>query len=338
MDEPVTNAPSAHPRLRTAINRALARRAAAAPPVLGDAPDSAPDEAVFNPSVALEDAPAARLMRQARFRTAASRATARHRNGVSLAEQPDGMVPSDGAARRRSRARPRTRDHEMTAATATQVAQPFAHVAPSATQRHPAAFAESLQPDDIALAELRRPPLWLAFLVGVGWAAMLVWLMLGSSGPHTQPRPRLIFGGALLVLNLLTWAPLQWATRLPVLTWRGTVGWSMLLWTLAFVPVPTQKLVAGLPDVPVYLLFFGGLFLASNAVALPLLYVWGLRRYQNRLERFDVRRSQRQAAEVGVFVAMCAVFATLNILEPVTVTLLSAILVLSEMVVLSLKR
>jgi hypothetical protein len=339
MDEPTpTNPTLVRPRLRAAIRRAIARRDQDAAPALDLPADAAPPASAPQPALP---------QRQDQFRQAANRAAARQRQDASPGRVRE-PVAADSFGRMRTRARPRTRDHEMAIgpvdAEALQLAvAALPAPAPGATtarprQRATPAAVELLQPELAPPAELRRPPLWLAALVGIGWAGMLVWLMLGSLGPQTAQTPRLLFGLALSGLGVLTWGPLQWATRLPVLTWRGTVGWGIVLWVLAFVPPPTQPLVAGLPDIPVYLLFFGGLFLASNAVALPLVYLWGVRRYHNRAERFDVSRSRRQAAECGLFVALCAVFAVMNILEIVTVILLIAILALSEMVMLSLKK
>ncbi len=347
MDEPTpTNLTTTRPRLRAAITRAIARRSEAVPPNAEAAPQQPGDQ--VSTIVAAPPAPPP-PRRQDQFRRAASRAAERQRQDVAPGLERD-SVAAESFGRMRTRARPRTRAHEMATLVAADadvqradagslpsiaLAAPASSV--TARQRYTPVVVAALQPELASPPELRRPPLWLAAVVGTAWAGILAWLMIGSLGPQTSQTPRLIFGLAVSGLGLLTWAPLQWATRLPVLTWRGTVGWGIVLWTLAFVPPPTQALVAGLPDIPVYLLFFGGLFLASNAVALPLIYLWGLRRYHNRAQRFDVSRSRRQATEFGLFVALCAVFAVMNMLEIVTVILLIAILALSEMVMLSLK-
>lgn len=197
-----------------------------------------------------------------------------------------------------------------------------------------AAVIAALTPDVPASPEFRRPPLLLAIGAGILWAIAGGWLLFGSLGPTTPPAPRLIFGALVTGLGLLTWGPLQWATRLKILTWRGTVGWGILLWTLAFVPPPTRPIVAGLPDLPVYLLLFGGVFLAGHALALPVLYVRGLRRYHARAVRFDLRRPQRQANEFGLFLSLCCALAAINALTIVSMLLMIAILGLSEMMFL----
>jgi len=166
---------------------------------------------------------------------------------------------------------------------------------------------------------------------------MLLWVFFGGLSPQSGFGVRSLFGLATVALGLTTWLPMQWALRLPALTWRGTVGWAIIFWILAFVPAPTTTIAAGLPDLPIYLIFLSGVFLASNAMVLPIVYVWGIRRYHNRAQRFDVRRSHRQAAEAGIFCSLCVLLAAMNIFEPVTVLLLIAILVLSEMVILSLQ-
>jgi len=204
----------------------------------------------------------------------------------------------------------------------------------------PPAPAPTAPPAEALLVEpppaLRRPPILFAFLAGGGWVVLFGWLQF--IGPQSPQNIRLLFGAALMAVGLLTWAPLQWATRLPVLTWRGTVGWGALIWVSSFAPPPTERLVAGLPDLPIYLLLFGGVYLASNAVALPLVYVWGRRRHQSGRQIYDPQRARRQAAECSIFITMCFILKVMNILELGTVILLIAILGLSEWVVLSLRR
>lgn len=313
------------PRVRAAIRRAVAERAAATNPVAA-------------PPVVARDVATAAPIREERFRNAASRASSRERNNQPRQRNAE-IVAATSLGRSRTRARPRLREPVLAPPVAEIVADmpPITPAPVAPTIRHqplPTAIEPTLElPPD-----LRRPPLWLAVLAGGCWAVLFGWLMLGELGPHTAQNTRLLFGGAIVLVGMLTWGPLQWATRLPVLTWRGTVGWGILLWTLAFVPPPTERLVASLPDLPVYLLFFAGLFLAINALALPLVHVWGLRRYHGRRERFDARRVRRQANEIGIFVTLCAALAVLNILEIVTVVLLIAILSLSELVMLSLTK
>lgn len=322
---PKSTPPPVRPRVRAAIRRALAERAAATNPV-------------ESPPVVEKKAAASLPMREERFRNAASRASSRERNRQPRQRNSD-IVAATSLGRSRTRARPRLREPLLAPPVAEIVVDvPLTTPAPIASPTRHQPLPGSIEPTLELPPDLRRPPLWLAVLAGGCWAVLFGWLMLGELGPHTAQNTRLLFGGAIVLVGMVTWGPLQWATRLPVLTWRGTVGWGILLWTLAFVPPPTERLVASLPDLPIYLIFFAGLFLATNALALPLVHVWGLRRYHGRRERFDERRVRRQANEIGIFVTLCAALAVMNILEIVTVLLLIAILGLSELVMLSLTK
>ena len=314
---------SAPPQLRAAISRALSRRKAELQS------QGVVDETVaveIAPTIVAEPAPPIPL-RQERYRVAASRALSRLRPS---SETPQVANPTNnrGRDRTRTRLRPPTLPNQPLPKLPTE--QPV-------RRELPAAVVAALQPDSLPAPEIQRPPLWVAFVAGLGWTAMLLWVFFGGLSPQSGFGVRSLFGIATVALGLTTWLPMQWALRLPALTWRGTVGWAIIFWILAFVPAPTTTIAAGLPDLPIYLIFLSGVFLASNAMVLPLVYVWGIRRYHNRAQRFDVRRSHRQAAEAGIFCSLCVLLAAMNIFEPVTVLLLIAILVLSEMVILSLQ-
>lgn len=318
---------SAPPQLRAAISRALSRRKAELQS------QGVVDETVvveIAPTIVAEPDPPMPL-RQERYRVAASRALSRLRPS-SETPQVANPTSSRGRDRTRTRLRPPTLPNQpLPKLLADQpVEQPV-------RRELPAAVVAALQPDSLPAPEIQRPPLWVAFVAGLGWTAMLLWVFFGGLSPQSGFGVRSLFGIATLALGLTTWLPMQWALRLPALTWRGTVGWAIIFWMLAFVPAPTTTIAAGLPDLPIYLIFLSGVFLASNAMVLPMVYVWGIRRYHNRAQRFDVRRSHRQAAEAGIFCSLCVLLAAMNIFEPVTVLLLIAILVLSEMVILSLQ-
>ncbi len=315
---------SAPPQLRSAISRALSRRKAELQSQTSAEQVSV--DAAIEPSVVAEPA-APNPMRQERYRVAASRAISRQRPS-SEAQQASNGANSRGRDRTRTRLRPPTLPNQPLPKLPAE--QP-------ARRELPPAVVAALQPESLPAPEIQRPRLWVAFIAGLGWTAMLVWIFFGGLSPQSGLWVRTLFGIASLGLGLTTWLPVQWALRLPALTWRGTVGWAIIFWVLAFVPAPTTTIAAGLPDLPIYLLFLSGVFLASNALVLPLVYVWGIRRYHNRAQRFDVRRSHRQAAEAGIFCSLCVLLAAMNIFEPVTVLLLIAILVLSEMVILSLQ-
>ncbi len=320
---------SAPPQLRSAISRALSRRKAELQSQT-NAEQTTIDELIA-PSVVVESEQS-NPIRQERYRVAASRALTRQRpiNDMPINDSPQANNPttSRGRDRTRTRLRPPTLPNQPL---------PKLPVEQPVRRELPAAVVAALQPESMPAPEIQRPPLWIAFVAGLGWTAMLLWVFFGGLSPQSGLWIRTLFGITTLGLGLTTWLPMQWALRLPALTWRGTIGWALIFWVLAFVPAPTTTIAAGLPDLPIYLLFLSGVFLASNAIVLPMVYVWGIRRYHNRAQRFDVRRSHRQAAEAGIFCSLCVLLAAMNIFEPVTVLLLIAILVLSEMVILSLQ-
>lgn len=284
---------SAPPQLRAAISRALSRRKA-----------ELQSQSVAEETVAVEIAPTIVAepeppmpLRQERYRVAASRALSRLRPS-SETPQIANSTSNRGRDRTRTRLRPPTLPNQPLPKLPTD--QPV-------RRELPAAVVAALQPDSLPAPEIQRPPLWVAFVAGLGWTAMLLWVFFGGLSPQSGFGVRSLFGLATVALGLTTWLPMQWALRLPALTWRGTVGWAIIFWILAFVPAPTTTIAAGLPDLPIYLIFLSGVFLASNAMVLPIVYVWGIRRYHNRAQRFDVRRSHRQAAEAGIF-AVCVCF------------------------------
>ena len=284
------------------------------------------------------------------YRDAASRAVNRPRSEAAPPMQRE-PISAESLGRSRINVRPRVRDLApetivepvITPEPEPPPSEPITSVVAEPKPKRvrprrtlPPAVVEALQPEAMPPPEIRRPPLWIALAAGIGWTILLVMLEFAKLNPFSPAPLKIIYGLLVLGVGLLTWLPLQWALRLPALTWRGTIGWGILLWMLAFAHTPTTRLVAGLPDLPVYLLLFGGIFLAVDALALPLTYGWGVRRYHNRRERFDLGRAQRQAAEVGLFVTLCVILAAMNILEPMTVLLLIAIFGLAEMVFLSI--
>lgn len=189
--------------------------------------------------------------------------------------------------------------------------------------------------NDAATPLYRRPALLLAVAAGMCWASALGMLLAGldQHAPVLSPV-RLIFYTLVLAATLLTFVPIQRRLELPGLALEGCGGWFLLAYTVAFVPPPTESLLA-LPDTPVYLILIVALFWSVSAVALPLLYALGRRIFTQRARQYDQRRARRQAHEVGAFVALCVALAGLRALTPLAVVLVILILVVAELLLLS---
>ncbi len=189
--------------------------------------------------------------------------------------------------------------------------------------------------DDAETPLYRRPALLLAVAAGLCWASALGMLLggLDQGAPVLSPA-RLIFYVLVLAAGLLTFVPIQRRLELPGLAVQGCGGWFLLAYVLAFVPPPTESLLA-LPDTPVYLILIAALFWSVSAVALPLLYALGRRMFKQRARQYDQRRARRQAHEVGVFAALCVALAGLRALTPLAVVLVILILVVAELLLLS---
>jgi hypothetical protein len=144
----------------------------------------------------------------------------------------------------------------------------------------------------------------------------------------------LLFYALVVVAGLCTFAPVQYTMGLSRLTLEGVVSTSVLLYTLAFVPPPTDWLLF-LPDLPVYLLFTGALFWSTAAVALPFVYAAGKRLFKHRARQRDAVRAWRQSYELGALVACSALLAALQVLTWVSLLLLVLMLVIAELLFLS---
>jgi uncharacterized membrane protein YhaH (DUF805 family) len=167
----------------------------------------------------------------------------------------------------------------------------------------------------------------IAWLVAIG-------LLSGGSGADRVSSPRLTLAAAWAFAALVTFLPIEIRRGLPGLTLQGVTGWTLLGYMLAYVPPPTGWLLE-LPDLPVYLLFFVALFYALSAAALPLTQELGQRLYSRRLHQNDLRRSRRQAYEIGLLAVAVMLLASLRVLMPLTILLLVAVLVLVETLLLS---
>jgi hypothetical protein len=178
--------------------------------------------------------------------------------------------------------------------------------------------------------------LLLLLAAGFCWALALALLALSDLAQHEDllAPPRLLFYGALLLAGLLTFVPLERNTGLTGLALEGIGGTSLLLYSLAFVPPPTEWLL-WLPDTPVYLLFAAALFLSVSALAQPLIYLAGKRLFASRLRQNDQRRVRRQGRELGLLAALSSLLAGLRVLTPISFLLLALILITLEIMFLA---
>ncbi|HMQ33420.1 MAG TPA: hypothetical protein PKD53_21995 [Chloroflexaceae bacterium] len=181
-----------------------------------------------------------------------------------------------------------------------------------------------------------RYSLLLAALAGLCWAAALALLLFGGLGAGDDPLSlqRLLFYGLGLAAPLLTFAPLERALGLRGLTVEGTVGVSLLLYCLAFVPAPRDWMLA-LPDLPVYGLLIVAIFLVGSAITRPFIHAATARLFQARARAHDGRRVRRQSYELGLLLAVVAALAGLRVLTWVSLLLLAVALVIAELLFLS---
>lgn len=172
----------------------------------------------------------------------------------------------------------------------------------------------------------------IAVLAWLGALALLVSASRGVGVPGSTPRVQLALAWGFAAL--VTFVPLEFRLGLPGLTWQGMLGCTLLGYVLVFVPPPTGWLL-DLPDLPVYLLFFLGLFYTVTAATLPLTFLSGRRIYARRMHQLDVRRARRQAYELALLSVTLTVLAALRVLSPLTGLLLIAVFVLVEALLLS---
>jgi hypothetical protein len=171
---------------------------------------------------------------------------------------------------------------------------------------------------------------------GLCWALALALLLFGGLAGDEGPLApqRLVFYALGLAAPILTFAPAERAMGLRGLTVEGTVGVGILLYCLAFVPAPSDWILA-LPDLPAYALLIMGLFLCTAAVSRPLIHAATARLFQARARAYDGRRVRRQSYELGLLVAVLAALAGLRVLTWVSMLLLTVALVIAELLFLS---
>lgn len=192
---------------------------------------------------------------------------------------------------------------------------------------------ETSKPFKTQAAKFNMP---LAAAAGLCWSGAIALLLLANMHVETgffAPQ-RLLFYALVLAAGLLTFVPMQLTLDLPGLALHGVGGTALLLYTLAFVPPPTDWMLA-LPELPVYVLLIAALFWTSTAAALPFIYAAGRRIFKQRARQNDRRRAWRQAYEIGTFVACVAALAGLRVLTWVSLLLVVSILVVAELLFLS---
>ncbi|NTW00147.1 MAG: hypothetical protein HGA19_02450 [Oscillochloris sp.] len=175
-----------------------------------------------------------------------------------------------------------------------------------------------------------------AVAAGLCWAGALALLIFGSlsaAEPLLAPQ-RLVYYMLVLGAALLTFVPIEYSLGLFGLTVEGTVGISMLLYGLAFVPPPTDWLLAP-PDMPVYALLIGALFLCGAVCSRPFFYAIGRRIFKERVRALDLRRVRRQSYEVGLLLAAMSALASLRVLTWVSALLLAFAIMIAELLFLA---
>lgn len=177
----------------------------------------------------------------------------------------------------------------------------------------------------------RRPLLLCAGAAGLCWAAADALLLTTPLDPASSvlAPSRVIYYVLVLAAGLLTFVPIQRLLRTPGLALEGVAGAALLCYAVAFVPPPTAPIYA-LPELPVYAIMIGALFVVGSAIALPFVVLLGRRLFQRRARQYDLRRARRQAHEVGAFVAGCGVLAGMQILTPIAAILVALTLVVVE--------
>ncbi len=181
--------------------------------------------------------------------------------------------------------------------------------------------------------------LLLAAVAGLCWSAALALLLFGglTVGDAPLSLERMLFYALILAAPLLTFVPVEQAFGLNGLTVEGSLGTMLLLYSLAFVPAPSDWLLA-LPDLPIYGLLIIALFLCGAAVTRPFIHVATARLFQARARAYDGRRVRRQSYEIGFLFATVAALAGLRVLTWVSLLLLAVALVIAELLFLTRVR
>lgn len=199
----------------------------------------------------------------------------------------------------------------------------------------PAPNSESQTPAAVP----RAFPLSFALLAGVCWAGVLALVLLVNLRQEVGilTPMRLLFVILVVTAGVLTFAPIQRYLELPRLTFEGTLGTSLLCYTVAFVPPPTDWLFS-LPDMPVYGLLLLAVFETVAAIALPFVVLLRRRLIRQRVRRLALPPARRQSYEIGLFAAGVVLFASMRVLTWVSTLLLLLILATTELMILSRRQ
>jgi hypothetical protein len=175
-----------------------------------------------------------------------------------------------------------------------------------------------------------------AIAAGLCWAGALALLGFGGLSPDLAllAPSRLLYCGLVLAAGLFTFVPIERGLAMPGLTVEGVVGVVLLLYGLAFVPPPSAWLLSP-PDMPVYALLIGALFLCGAAGSRPFIYAIGQRLFKDRVRALDMRRVRRQSYELGLLLAALAALAGLRVFNWVSLLLLALALSIAELLFLA---
>lgn len=176
----------------------------------------------------------------------------------------------------------------------------------------------------------------LALAAVLFWLGALALLVLGNLEGETSPLApqRVLYYLLLVAAGLLTFAPLEVRMHLRGITLEGTAGFFLLLYTLAFVPPPTDWLLH-LPDLPVYALFLLAFFWSISALVLPFVFALGRVLFKQRKRQNDVPRAWRQAHEIGFLLTALVALVALRAISLINVLLLVFIVLIAEILFLA---
>lgn len=207
-----------------------------------------------------------------------------------------------------------------------------------ATRRKPAATASPASPNDSTTSRLNvKTWAYIGALAAVlCWSGAFALLFLGNLASEASPLApqRVLFYLLIVGAGLLTFLPLEIRMQLRGITLEGTAGFFLMLYTLAFVPPPTQWLLH-LPDTPVYALFLLAFFWSVSALVLPFVFALGRLVFTQRMRQNDVLRARRQAHLLGLLFTWIIILSTLNALSIVSMLILVFMVMLAELLFLA---
>lgn len=176
--------------------------------------------------------------------------------------------------------------------------------------------------------------LW-GWIVCVGFAWLLwLWSVFTHQWSPTNAQEQALLIGATVLVGLLTFLPFEMVHAVDGITMRGVAGMVLMVLVLVYVPAPKQSLLA-MSEWPVYVLAIFAMYWLVSSLCMPVLYLIGLRLFTRRARRYDVQRSYRQAAELGLVVVGIFVLFALKALTPMLMVLWVAMLIIVEVIFLA---